>query len=327
MARLVLLLILLLAAVPAGAVGFQQAEVPDPADRPIEVGIWYPSDAPASPQMLWPYRQVVAPGGALRGNRLPVVVISHGTGGSYAGHWDTAHALAAAGFVAIGVLHTGDNIRDQSYSGATRGFGERTRHIKLVLDWLLAEWPDHAKLDPGRVGAFGFSAGGFTVLAAAGGTPDIARGRLHCATQPSDPSCRLAKPNPTEADQRAEWVRETRLRAVVAAAPALGWSFIGRGLAGLEVPVQLWRPAADEVLQHPWNAELVRRSLPRPPEMHVVPRAGHYAFLAPCPDGMAAAVPEICTDAAGFDRAAFHRELNRAVVGFFRTTLKQGAMP
>ena len=65
MARLVLLLILLLAALPAGAVGFQQAEVPDPADRPIEVGIWYPSDAPASPQMLWPYRQVVAPGGAL----------------------------------------------------------------------------------------------------------------------------------------------------------------------------------------------------------------------------------------------------------------------
>ncbi|MDO9710064.1 alpha/beta hydrolase [Paracraurococcus lichenis] len=86
--------------------------------------------------------------------------------------------------------------------------------------------------------------------------------------------------------------------------------------------MQLWRGAADEVLPHPWHAEQIRRFLPAAPEMHVVPRAGHYAFLAPCPEGMAAAVPEICLDPPGFDRVAFHRALNRDVVGFFRKVLK-----
>jgi predicted dienelactone hydrolase len=31
--------------------------------------------------------------------------------------------------------------------------------------------------------------------------------------------------------------------------------------------------------------------------------------------------PEICRDPAGFDRAAFHREFNAAVVAFFRARL------
>lgn len=322
MIRLALLLLgLLLAAGPVRAVGFQQMAVPDPADRSIEVGIWYPSEAVASPHPLGPFRQTVAPDGALRGERLPVVVVSHGTGGSLAGHWDTAWALADAGFVALALSHTGDNVRDQRYTGAHR-LAERTRQLKRVLDWLLAEWPGHGRLDAGRVGAFGYSAGGFTVLVSAGGLPDLSRGPQHCATQPMDAVCQLIRSGLAEAGRPVDWVREPRIRAVVAAAPGPGWAFTGRSLAALEAPVQLWRAAADEVLTHPWHAELVRRALPRPPEMHVVPQAGHYAFLAPCPDRMAAALPELCLDPEGFDRVAFHGTFNAAVVGFFQATLR-----
>jgi predicted dienelactone hydrolase len=53
----------------------------------------------------------------------------------------------------------------------------------------------------------------------------------------------------------------------------------------------------------------------------VVPNAGHFAFLAPCTPALAAAAPEICRDPAGFDRAAFHREFNPAVVAFFKAKL------
>lgn len=117
------------------------------------------------------------------------------------------------------------------------------------------------------------------------------------------------------------WPNDARIRAVVAAAPALGFSFVPRGLAGVTAPVQIWRPEADEILMHPWNAELVRRLLPGGAEMHVVPRAGHYAILAPCPEPMTLAVPEICIDPEGFDRAAFHATMERAVVEFFTARL------
>ena len=45
-------LILLTSSGDAGAVGFQQAAAPDPEGQPLELDIWYPSDAPATPRPL-----------------------------------------------------------------------------------------------------------------------------------------------------------------------------------------------------------------------------------------------------------------------------------
>jgi hypothetical protein len=69
----------------------------------------------------------------------------------------------------------------------------------------------------------------------------------------------------------------------------------------------------------------VSNSLPGKPEIHVVP-AGHYAFLAPCSEQLATAVPRICTDdPPEFDRAAFHRDFNAGVIRFFREQLVDGS--
>jgi hypothetical protein len=56
---------LLLAAAPALSAGFERVTVPDPNGAPLEAGIWYPSEAPTSPQPLGLYRQNVASGGAI----------------------------------------------------------------------------------------------------------------------------------------------------------------------------------------------------------------------------------------------------------------------
>jgi predicted dienelactone hydrolase len=68
-------------------------------------------------------------------------------------------------------------------------------------------------------------------------------------------------------------------------------------------------------------AQAVYDRLPVKPEYHVVPKAGHFAFPAPCTPALAARVPEICHDPEGFDRAAFHREFNPAVVAFFKAKI------
>src|SRR5579859_3520025 len=105
---------LMLSATSVLAAGFEQVTVTDLAGPPLEAGIWYPSETAASEQPLGLFRQVVAPNGAVAGRGLPLVVMSHGSGGSFAGHYDTALALANAGFVVAAVTHTGDNYRDHS---------------------------------------------------------------------------------------------------------------------------------------------------------------------------------------------------------------------
>jgi hypothetical protein len=66
----------------------------------------------------------------------------------------------------------------------------------------------------------------------------------------------------------------------------------------------------------PKSTALIASWLPSNPGIHTVP-AGHFAFLPPCSPQLTTALPRFCTDAPGFDRAAFHRDFNWSVVLFF----------
>jgi predicted dienelactone hydrolase len=311
---------LILATTPALAVGFEQVMVPDPDGAPLEAGIWYPSDAPASSQRLGLFTQTVAVGSEVKGSGLPLVVMSHGTGGSFEGHYDTALTLAEAGFVVAAVTHTGDNYRDQSTFTRVEN---RPRHIKALIDYMLASWRRRDRLDPAHVGIFGFSAGGFTALVAIGGVPDLSRTPSYCAAHPDEWACRrIRETGMALSSAPAAFVHDPRIGAAVIAAPAIGYSFTPEGLAGITSPIQLWRGDSDEILPHPRHAQNVYDGLPTKPEYHVVPHAGHFAFLAPCTPALANLAPEICRDPTGFDRVAFHREFNPAVVAFFKAKLR-----
>jgi len=307
----------------AGAVGFIELNIANGADKPLNIGVWYPTDAVASPQPFREFTQTVAPTGPVSGSGLPLVVFSHGTGGWYGEHYDTALALAHAGFVVAAVSHTGDTYDDHSRAASIIA---RPPQVRRLIDYMLAEWPEHGRIDAGRVGVFGFSAGGFTALVAAGGTPNLSRIGPHCLAHPDYFDCQLlarahiaasAVPNPPA----SAWIHDPRIKSAVIAAPALGFTFGSEGLTGVTIPVQLWRAENDHILPHPDYAEAVRLNLPTTPEFHMVAGADHYDFLAPCSDALRKAAPEICVSAPGFDRIAFHQTFDREVVRFFQKTL------
>ncbi len=260
--------------------------------------------------------------GPVEGRALPLVVMSHGTGGSLMGNYDTAIALADAGYVVAAVTHTGDNIADHSRSIFVM---DRPRHISQVINHMLSSWDGHAAINPARIGMFGFSAGGFTTLVSIGGLADFSRIGPMCREHPGDFACQLAAktgqagfPPP---DPRP--VQDQRIKAAVVAAPALGFTFSPDGLKNVNIPVQLWRAEDDALLPHPRYAEEVRRALPRAPDYRVVAKAGHFDFLAPCSPALANVAPAICKSDPGFDRIAFRQDFNPSVVDFFNKNLKR----
>lgn len=274
--------------------------IPDGDGPPIEGGVWLPV-------------------GAVPGGRVPLVVISHGNGGSWTGHAATAEALARAGFMVAAISHTGDNYRDQSRATEV---GERPRQLKRLIDHMVEAGAGGLQVDPDRIGAFGFSSGGFTVLAAAGGRPDLTRVIDHCRANPDFYDCRLvASQGASATAYDPEWTHDRRIRAVVAAAPALGYTFGREGLADVTVPVQLWRPSRDRVLPHPFYAQAVHDALPTPPAYHVVEGADHFDMMPPCSPELAAAAPVVCAPTPGFDRAAFQQAFNAEVAAFFTRQL------
>lgn len=188
---------------------------------------------------------------------------------------------------------------------------------------MLQVWPRRASIDYDRIGAFGFSAGGFTVLAAAGGRPDLALLADHCRQHPAFYDCTLLKAQPRSAASPWPDLRDPRIKAIVVAAPALGFTFDRAGLAKVTMPVQLWRADDDHILPAPFYADAVKTALPRQPRFHSVPAAGHFDFLAPCADP--ACMPQICRSAPGVDKIAFHQRFDEEVVRFFWKTLAKGS--
>lgn len=309
----------------AVSVGFQQVTLADPQSKPVVVGIWYPSSGPASLQSVGMYKQEVSVNGAIEGTDLPLILISHGTGGSFASHYDTALALAQAGFVVAAITYTGDNYADQSYTGKNINLINRNRQTKFLTDYMLSTWPQHLHLDANRIGIFGFSLGGFTALVEVGGVPDLSQLALLCKTRPDAPECAFVRQYhgdslaPATIDPK--WVHDARIKAAVVAAPAVGFLFASHGLRKVTIPVQLWSAEKDTQAPPAWNSDVVRKVLPHHPETHVVSGVDHYVFLAPCSASLARVAPVVCTDAPGFSRTAFHKTFNHAVVAFFHSSL------
>jgi len=322
----------LLSAAPVRAeateIGFSELRIINGDQKPLVVGVWYPTAAAAEVHRLGAYMQTVAPDAPVAGQHLPLIVMSHGNGGTYQNNYDTALALAKAGFVAAAVSHTGDTHDDQSRALFVM---DRPQHIHRLIDYMLSEWSGHAQIDANRVGVFGFSIGGFTALVAAGGIPDLSLTEAHARAHPDYYDSQVAKRSGASPEEVAilrsklpasTWVHDPRIRAAVAAAPALGYTFGREGLKDIKIPIQLWRAAEDHILPHPDYAEAVRVALPTPPEYHVVENADHFDFLAPCTDILRQVAPVICVSRPGFDRAAFHQTFNAEVVRFFKETLK-----
>lgn len=301
---------------PVPGVAVEQATARDPGERPLSL-------------------LISRPAGPTQGRKLPLVVISHGTGGSMRDHSDTAAALAKAGFVVVALDHPGDNYRDLSGVGGGTHLAARPRHITRTIDYMQHDWPRRGAIDANRVGMFGFSAGGFTALVIAGAEPDLSRTADYCRRKPEAWTCLYVKRQGLTqariARQKATaWQHDPRVKAIAVAAPAVGYSFDRARLAHVRIPVQLWGAEKDTVVED--SAELVRQSLGTAPEYHQVKRAGHFSFMMPCKPQMQAMMTvmhwfgtePICKDLPGFDRTALHRRFNADVIRFFRQAMPEG---
>lgn len=310
---------------PALATGFQFVEVPATGTQPpIEAAVWYPTDAAVPETPNTPFGQAVAMHAPVAGEGLPVVVLSHGDGGWFGGHAALARALAEAGMVAVALNHPGNSDGDES-APPSEWIAERPRHLARVVAHVTGPWGGAAHLDAARIGAFGFSAGGHSVLAAAGLGMSHERLAAHCADTPGEFACASGMAAEVIAGAQDLPPPLPHLRAVVAVAPGFGFGFDAAELAGLDLAVQLWSGADDARVPHATNAAPLAAALSPPSEAHLVADAGHFAFRPPCNPALQEANPRLwemaCVDAPGFDRAAFQERFTAEVTGFLAARL------
>lgn len=312
--------------------------------RPLSATVWYPSarDSREQPWQAGVFEfGMIAPDAPMPAGvgRLPLVLVSHGTGGSAPQLSWLAEALAGQGFLVAGVNHHGNTAAEARtlVAGFTLWW-ERARDVSVLLDRLLAD-PRFADLiDPDRIGVAGFSIGGFTAMLLAGARVDLDAFHAHCREHSGDHTCR---PPPESAqteedfqrflagDRRAlaslrtaaDSYRDPRVRAAFVMAPALMPALSDESLRGLDLPVQVVTGAADTLVL-PGFVQALAQRMDRV-DIDALPGVGHYAFLAPCNDAGVEQLARFCVDAPGIDRRHLHHRVAAHAVAFFKRQLCQ----
>lgn len=314
--------------------------------------VWYPADAQVVETQQWvgePEHAFAMAGRAARDARLaeapakyPLILLSHGTGGSALMMAWLGTVLAKNGYIAVAVNHPGNNaLEDYTVQGFTLGW-ERAVDLSRVLDGMLADATFGPRIDANRVGAAGFSLGGYTMMVLAGAVAspiDLQQLERQCKAGAWDPLCysppefpgltqkALALAGSDSAyraalQKSAESHRDARIRGVFAIAP-VDIRLTKQSLGAISIPVEIVVGAGDPILQPAANAEVLAKNIPRA-KLTVYPGGvGHYTFLATCTDAGKAQNAGLCVDAPGIDRDAVHAEAAGMAVAFFDGHLKR----
>jgi predicted dienelactone hydrolase len=303
--------------------------------------LWYPADAGIAearqfngdPLFTSGDSALNAPAVPL-GQRFPLIVLSHGTGGSAEQMAWLGEALARAGFIALAISHPGNSYG----SGTVQGFVYwwlRPQTLSAAIDAILADPTFGPQIDTDRIGAAGFSLGGFSVLGLAGATVDLAQFRAACARNssacdaPPEMASRLPQYRAMLSNDPAFRATETggvhaepdpRIRAVYAIAPAIGAAVTQASLHHITIPVRIAYGSNDVNVVPAYNALFYAGNIPRA-TLLMVPGAAHYTFLDACTSQGKEQLPQLCNDPAGVDRAAVHDRVAADAVRFFEQTL------
>jgi predicted dienelactone hydrolase len=241
---------------------------------------------------------------------LPLVLVSHGKGGTLWVYRDMASHLARHGFVVALVEHLGNSRSDNSLAGTTANLVNRPRHLRLAIDAVLADPLLGAAVAPSRgVAVIGHSMGGYTALALAGGNPWT--GPEERGDKPSEP---------------VQVTHDARVRALVLLNPAAAWFMPHGALAGVTAPILLFTGEYDTATPT-WQSDIVRKGVMNPiaVEHHAIANAGHFSFMSPYPAAMTRPDFPPSQDPPGFDRAAFQPRLHALVLDFLQKTLGRAA--
>lgn len=307
--------------------------------RALFAVVWYPT--PDTGPMETVAENLTFQGiAAIRGARVgegmhPLVVLSHGYGGSWRNLSWLAGELAARGYIVAAPDHPGTTTFDRGPAEAAK-LWERPRDLSRLIDALRADNGLAAHIDAKRIAVVGHSLGGWTAAALAGARFDTQRFIADCKMNASPRACSLT----TELglDGRGDGRRrleddlgDPRIGAFVSLDLGLARGFSPESLAALRLPA-LVIAAGIDIGDMPAEREsgYLAKGLPAKGSVYtVIPDAMHFSFLQICKPGAAERIEAetpgdgiVCKDGGTWGRAAIHREVADRIITFLGVSFR-----
>ncbi len=309
----------------------------------LRITIWYPASASEAEVDIGPPKSPLFVAGRAAkdaafadARRHPLVLLSHGFGGSARQMTWLGTALARHGSIALAVDHPGANSVDGITDAGAYAPWERAADLRAALDFALAR-PELARhIDSRRIGVAGFALGGYAALLAIGARSDFRRFAAFCESRHRDAMCDRQREYPLDyrrlreilsrpgmqkiAADESSRPADSRIRAAFLIAPAFVEALDPTSLARIRVPIAVLLGSADQIAPPATNGARAARLIPGA-RLRILPGVGHYDFLSECgPAGFVSVAP-LCVDGRGTKRARTHRIAAAAAVAFFDSRL------
>jgi predicted dienelactone hydrolase len=307
--------------------GLITQEVPAPHHgRAMDVAIWYPGSA--GTEIAFAGNPVFVGGtvfknAAPKPGKHPVILLSHGMGGSYLSLNWLASGLAARGAVVVGVNHPNGWFKDRD---PQKMFDHWTRaqDLTTALDALLADKRFSGVIDPDRVYATGFSFGGWTALSIGGAIAGRSGSTDYCAAAGErSHNCLDLKhfgvdPAQSQPELWRASYKDVRVKAVAAIDPGLTWGMTPADVKDLDANKLLVIGLGTGLDQH-YATDVTSNgsnfaALVPDAKVEVLSPATHFTAMPVCtPAGPGILAQEkddpVCTDPPGTDRQAVHTRI------------------
>jgi predicted dienelactone hydrolase len=304
-------------------------------NRPLITELWYPtldslknSDRKFSPFL----RNHTVINGKLPKKRHPLIMLSHGTGGNRNSLEWLAQNLVARGYIVAAVDHWG-NTNDNKIAIEFLKPWERPQDISFVLSKLLQDKQINASIDTLSIGAAGFSFGGYTIIALAGGELDYPHMLDYYRTtgnkeveSPEFPGLEKLLYDSTlvAGTRNVPKLIDTRINAFFAICPSNGPGFIDkRQFKSISKPVFIIGVESDSLAIVEKNARVYHRLIDGSGYYEFRGKAGHYVMLQEAIDELKKESPIAFKDDASVDRHQIHLKVEQLANRFFEKAFAQ----
>ncbi len=341
MRHIVFITVILLAQAALGQNNYQIGQksikyVDQSRQRPLLTEIWYPTNQVAQKKGFKQNSKALfkvlptTKNASLAKGKLPLLLVSHGTGGNRFSLTWMIEKLVKQGYVVASLDHYGNN----TFHKLPREFvkwWERAIDIQFVLTQILKDKTFGRQIDQNRIGGVGFSLGGYTNIALAGGYVDRAHhtGETGREMPPEFPKTKEVidfDTDPQVVNSYKKYknkVKDPRIKAFFVMAPAIGFGFhSSEQTKEITAPLLIVAGRGDTNTPIKGNAQVYHRLIATS-QLHLLGnQVDHYIFLNEATAFGKKVAPAITVDLPGVDRAAVHDEVSNMALRFFAKHLK-----
>lgn len=269
-------------------VGYSAIKILDEAANiTFNVLVQYPTAKPSQEVAFGTYIMDVSTNAEMLTGQFPLILISHGNGGSHLVYRSISLYLAQRGYIVALIEHYGNNRLNNELEKSIINLQYRPLHSSLTIDYLLNNEFFASHINSKQIGFIGHSFGGYTGLALAGGKP--------CTKEGLD----------------IEVKSDNRIKLLVLMAPAAAFFMKPMALLNVKIPILLLIAEKDSFTPKAITEDLILKGVSNPVNVKTltINNAGHFSFITPFPVAMASPNFLPSTDPDGFDRQKFHEEL------------------